>query len=83
MVSDEAHADVLGSLREVAVSAWDVATLEQDILLSQRQRRLIERSHQDGHRPVWDTPPSDPTRRWLLRDKGLYNDWAWLGVDGA
>jgi len=73
--------DTRRSLESLIQDCWDPASLERDIRLSQRRRRLVHAAHQKGTAPVWDHRPEDPTVPWIHRGPELYNDWAWLGIE--
>ena len=75
------QAGIHQSLRDLVQARWDVASLAQNVMRSQKRRRLVDRAHQDGHRVQWEASIVDPMTPWLLRDEGQYNDWAWRGID--
>lgn len=75
------QAGIHQSLRDLASAQWNVPSLTQDITRSQRRRRLVDLAHQDGQRVRWEAAIADPTTPWLLREEGLYNGWAWRGID--
>ena len=64
-----------------AAATWDTPALDAAIRLSQRRRRMVADAHRHGPAPAWEHPPSDPTAPWVLRGEGLYNDWAWQGIE--
>ena len=66
-----------------AGSTWDASALDAAVRLSQRRRRLVGEAHRRGPAPVWEHRRSDAETPWLLRGEGLYNDWAWRGIEGA
>ena len=72
--------DVRERLENLALNCWDYDSLEEDIRLSQRRRRLVQAAHEVGDPPVWDSQPEDPTLPWIHRGPEEYNDWAWLGI---
>ena len=81
LIDDQPTSTMRTQLQALAAAQWDTDALTAAIIASQKRRRLVDRAHQDGHRVDWHVPPSDPTDRWLLRGSGLYNDWAWQGID--
>ena len=74
-------AEVRERLEAHASARWDVPSLDAQIRLSQRRRRLVDAAHHHGPAPVWEHQPADATTPWLLRGEGLYNDWAWKGIE--
>ena len=75
-------ADVLQRMESRAAGQWDATALNTAIQLSQKRRRLVLEAHRQGQQPDWEHRPSDAATPWLLRGEGLYNDWAWQGIDG-
>ena len=75
------HREERARLEAQADGRWDAERLTAGIRLSQRRRRLVHAAHRHGPEPVWDHRPGDPTTPWLLRGEGLYNDWAWQGIE--
>ena len=76
----ECH-EVRERLESLAAARWDTAALDADIRRSQSRRRLVEAAHRHGPAPVWDHPLTEPTASRVLRGEGLYNDWAWQGIE--
>ncbi len=68
-------------LEQLVKARWDVDALDAAIRTSQRRRRLVEAAHRAGPRPLWEYRREDAQVPWLLRGEGLYNDWAWQGID--
>lgn len=81
LAEEQAHRDVRARLEAHALGCWDSERLDGEIRLSQRRRRLVHDAHRHGVEPVWEHRPSDATTPWLLRGEGLYNDWAWQGIE--
>lgn len=75
LAADDAHAGVVSNFRSTANSHWNTEELTKDILLSQRRRLLIRKSHNNGQPPNWDFMPIVDDKRWYRGD-GNYNDWA-------
>lgn len=47
---------------------WDIASLTRDIIMSQRQRLLVEHAHTKGRSPVWDfATNNNPLARYMRR----------------
>ena len=74
--------EVLASMRALAEQRWDSVSLHQDILLSQRRRRLIRMAHANGVSPRWNhgEQPGEQVR-WYRGDEG-YNRWAFRHFAG-
>ena len=84
LAGDPDHAGrVAGFLAEVA-GKWDHATLTQDIMRSQRRRRLVLDSYRDRTRPRWNHGETPETKVPWYRGEGGYNEWAfdYLPVKG-
>ena len=74
-------AEQRAELLAYAKRRWDVPALIEDILRTQRRRRLVDDSHRFGPPPVWDYRPGEPIGASLLRRPGDYNGWAWKGIE--
>jgi choline-sulfatase len=72
---------VRDQLAAIAAQRWDSEALTKSVIASQGRRRLVDTAHRDGQRVNWGIAPSEPLAPWLLRGEGLYNDWAWKGID--
>lgn len=59
---------------------WDFASLEEDILVSQKRRAIIQRAHRQGHNPGWDHEAASFERDRWLRDNGDYDKWAYSNL---
>ena len=81
LAADPGSADALAALRRLAEETWDVAALEAEVRMSQRERRLVQAAHANGPAPVWDALESDPVWASCLRAPDGYNDWAWRGIE--
>jgi choline-sulfatase len=79
--SDPSAASALEHLRNLAAAQWDTAKLDRTVRLSQRRRHLINASHTNGDGPHWEHAPGETLNESTLRGAGLYNDWAWTGID--
>jgi choline-sulfatase len=47
----------LAALQAEATARWDLEALRQDVVASQRRRRLVARALARGHQTHWDWPP--------------------------
>ena len=59
---------------------WDVASLKEDILVSQRKRLFLSSVLKKGKSPEWDFTPADQAEDHCLRGKDVYNDWAYSNM---
>jgi choline-sulfatase len=53
-----AHADLCASFRDEVAARWDMRQLEQRVLESQRERRLVAEALDAGRATPWDFQPS-------------------------
>ena len=68
LASDDAAADVVSSFRDEVSSRWDLRRLHDDVLASQRQRRLVFDALSRGRVTSWDhRPPDDSADRYVRR----------------
>ena len=81
LAPDPGRRDTLLALRHLAEGTWDSGRLGQEVLASQRERRLVRSAHRCGAAPRWDALDSDPVWASCLRAPDNYNDWAWRGID--
>jgi choline-sulfatase len=66
LAKDAAHAEKLAELTSIAEGLWNAGEIKADILRDQNRRRLVERAHAIGRRPVWDYQPfTDESRQWV------------------
>lgn len=57
-LADQAsHAELMQSFREEASQRWDIDTIHQDVLESQRRRRLVADALSQGRITPWDHQP--------------------------
>ena len=83
VADDPAYRENLSRLRAQAARQWDGPTLDAQIRLSHRRRRLVQSAHGQGAAPIWEHDVSDPALRFCLRGRDNYNDWAWRGIKGV
>ncbi|MDW6001351.1 choline-sulfatase [Vibrio mangrovi] len=57
LADDANHAEILAQFRQETAQRWDSEKLTQDVLTSQRRRRLIVAALNQGERVVWDHQP--------------------------
>lgn len=57
LATDERYRTVLHDFQQEASARWDSAAISQDVIISQRRRRLIAKAHKLGKIPQWDYQP--------------------------
>jgi choline-sulfatase len=67
------HAQIHRCLRAEVASRWDLADLREQVLTSQRQRRLVSRALNQGAHAAWDFQPQmDGAMRYVRSRADLY-----------
>jgi choline-sulfatase len=67
------HADLRRSFRDAVAARWDVDVLEQRVLESQRERRLVAAALATGRHTAWDHQPrADAATRYVRSGTDLY-----------
>src|SRR5207237_6787251 len=59
LASDAGVADVVEALRGEVARRWDLDALHEDVVASQRRRRLLVRALSEGRPTSWDHRPSE------------------------
>ena len=60
----------LSRFAELAAGLWNGAEIKKRIIADQNRRRLVERAHGIGRRPVWDYQPfTDASQQWVRAGK--------------
>lgn len=60
----------LDELTALASSLWNPSDIKEAIIIDQNRRRLINRAHGIGRRPVWDYQPmTDASEQWVRAGK--------------
>lgn len=67
VLADPPTALPLPRLRDALRSGWDPVAVRRDILDSQRRRRWINESWEQGLTPVWDAQPDQDARQQYVR----------------
>ena len=66
LADDPAHQDRLGALRDLGLKLWNAQEIRAQIIADQNRRRLIDKAHKIGRRPVWDYQPVvDAAQKWV------------------
>ena len=66
LAAEAAHAATMAAFRAEVAQRWDFTRLTEDVLASQRRRRLVARANATGALKHWDhTPPRDGGREYI------------------
>jgi choline-sulfatase len=65
---DPNYADLLGTFNKEALERWDSNAMTQDVLISQRRRRLIVKAMNKGKRVTWDHQPIFDSSEMYMRN---------------
>ncbi|WP_456295559.1 choline-sulfatase [Vibrio sp. AK197] len=68
LANDPTYADVAGSFRTEALKRWDSHQLTQDVLVSQRRRRLVVKAMENGKKLAWDHQPIFDSSEMYMRN---------------
>ncbi len=68
LAGDEAHQELVAAFREEAAARWDSDAIAQDVIVSQKRRRLVSESHRKGRPPTWDHQPIFDAGRMYMRN---------------
>ena len=68
LAGDPGHRDVLENFRAEAARRWDADRLRQEVIASQRRRRLVAASMKAGAHTSWDFQPHRDAARQYMRN---------------
>jgi len=68
LAADPNYADLLGTFNKEALERWDSNAMTQDVLISQRRRRLIVKAMNKGKRVTWDHQPIFDSSEMYMRN---------------
>ncbi|MDE1922346.1 MAG: choline-sulfatase [Gammaproteobacteria bacterium] len=72
LAAEPAHSASVRKFRTEVAERWDLATLEADVLSSQRRRHLVDASLRRGRYQPWDHQPMrDASRLYIRNDQDL------------
>jgi len=57
LCDNPAYADMVASLRQEAAERWDSDAITEQVIISQKRRRMIAAAHKQGIEPKWDHQP--------------------------
>jgi choline-sulfatase len=73
LADDPAHAELCADLRRAVDERWDLASLRERVVRSQRERRIVARALGRGTRTGWDFQPHvDASRQYVRTRSDLY-----------
>ena len=76
MAGHPEHAEIESRLRALILQKWNSAALSEQIRLSQKRRRLVLASDQQGVRPRWNHGEEPGSEVMWYRGETSYNEWA-------
>ena len=68
LANDLNYAELLQAFKNEALERWNSAQLTQDVLISQRRRRLIVRAMNKGKKTAWDHQPIFDSSEMYMRN---------------
>ena len=77
LADDPAHADVVADFAAEVAQRWDSGAIRDQVLASQRARRLLHTAMGNGTRISWDYVPTQDAANQYVRD---HMDWAEAGA---
>ena len=82
LIGNPDYADAQQQLADLVASEWDIETLKQDIILSQRRRLFLRDALAKGEPTDWDFIALDQNEEHCLRADKVYSEWAYQGIIG-
>ncbi|MFT5221515.1 MAG: choline-sulfatase [Planctomycetota bacterium] len=82
LIGNADYADAQQQLADLVVGLWDIETLKQDIILSQRRRLFLRDALAKGEPTDWDFIALDQNEGHCLRADKVYSEWAYQGILG-
>ena len=77
LADDPAHAELAGDFATEVAQRWDSDAIRDQVLASQRSRRLLHAAMDNGSRISWDYSPAQDAANQYVRD---HMDWAEAGA---
>lgn len=68
LAEDLDYAEVKESFKQTVMHGWNIPKLHQEVLASQRRRRLIDRALNTGKKDLWDFQPHDDATQKYMRN---------------
>jgi choline-sulfatase len=74
LAAEPSHGVIVAEFRARVAELWDLAHLHQQVLASQRRRRLVGRALDQGHRRSWDFQPWRDASELYIRNTTKLDD---------
>jgi choline-sulfatase len=74
LAADDSYAHVVAEFSAQIAATWDTKQINEDVLASQRSRRLIDTAMRQGQRTSWDFQPHVDARERYMRNHFDLND---------
>jgi choline-sulfatase len=74
LAADPAHASLVADLHGEVLRRWDLPALKEEILRSQRRRRLVYQALTMGRITPWDFQPQEDASKRYYRGTNSYHD---------
>jgi len=80
LVGNSRYSNEHEALRRLAEQKWNMASLTEQITLSQKRRLFLRQALNIGEYTPWDYRPPEQLSAVCLRGKKTYNEWAYTDV---
>jgi choline-sulfatase len=81
-IANPEYRDARQALSQLVRQQWDIETLTQQILNSQRRRLFLREALAKGKQAGWDFTPADELEQHCLRADKVYSQWAYQDILG-
>jgi choline-sulfatase len=81
-VANPDYQDAYQALSQLVQQQWDIETLTQQILASQKRRLFLREALAKGQHADWDFTPVDEQEQHCLRADKIYSQWAYQDILG-
>jgi choline-sulfatase len=81
-ITNPDYQDAHRALSQLVRQQWDIETLTQQILASQRRRLFLREALAKGKHADWDFTPADELEQHCLRADKVYSQWAYQDILG-
>ena len=81
-VANPDYQDAYQALSQLVRQQWDLETLTQQVLASQRRRLFLRKALAKGKHAGWDFTPADELEQHCLRADKVYSQWAYQDILG-
>ena len=76
-IAEPGLSNLVEEFRAQIVEKWDIPSLTQDIVLSQKRRLFLRKALHIGKFADWDFVATDQVAQQCLRSDQVYNEWAY------